>query len=223
MAREIIISLLCDPCLANDIRVEGEETPPIQIGHAKPRRIALCKQEHWELYETFAEMLKELGQIDDATAKPVATQGGKGGKRTRSDYGPFPQGEWPCPVCAHPYADKGHVQSHMRKQHHITLGEYLANHEGEQLILPEVVAPKPKSRPEPAPRPKHNLLGSVAKDVALWCPHPDCAHRTKPFKNKSSLGVHFTNGSDKIGHGMPLGKWLREHPEAMASLFRDGD
>jgi hypothetical protein len=203
MAREITVSLWCDPCLAQDIRTVGEETPPIPIGAAKPRILCLCK-EHWEVYEQFADLLKEHGQVvDHLNPAPKRTSPGSGGRRTHTDYGPFPEGKWECPVpdCgshnAKSLKEKSSVHGHMRKQHGVTLGEYLREHADE---------------PE-APAATNDMpMRNISNDVKVWCPHPDCADRAKPFKNKSSLGVHFNNGA-RSAHGVPMGEWFRQHPE----------
>lgn len=65
MAREIITTILCDVCLNDeeiDEKVEAVEMPPVSIGGAAPKVVALCEEHKADYWEPFIVLLDNLGQ-----------------------------------------------------------------------------------------------------------------------------------------------------------------
>lgn len=123
MARQIIENVLCDVCLHEDETfVEAGEIPPVTVGNAKPRVLALCERHRKELWEPFQSVLMELGQVDPRAA---AT-------RSAARSAPTPRGfkvsggEHFCPDPECPKHTDGFkwpqgLRSHAEKHHETTL------------------------------------------------------------------------------------------------------
>lgn len=77
MAREIV--LLCDPCLGQDIRTEGQEwTLGVRegvTGEVKPKVLALCTDHLDQLVKPVAALLDEFGENPEGIARPRGRQG----------------------------------------------------------------------------------------------------------------------------------------------------
>ena len=118
MAREIITSIWCDPCLKiDDVRTEGEELPPITIGNGKPRVLAMCKQHRTDFYDPFVDAVMELGTISDHLAAGTATK-----RQTSSGT---PRVVCPYPGCGVALKNVSSTQSHVRHTHGTTVFELL--------------------------------------------------------------------------------------------------
>lgn len=141
MAREIVISVLCDACLRHEIRTEATELPPLSLAPTrKPRVLALCDPCKKELYEPLLLLLAERGApvADDGTA-PLPTlvpteASGKG----------RPPIESPCPACAHVSISRGALKSHVRQVHGTTLDEL----NGEETPYPCPICGRGFTRPQ---------------------------------------------------------------------------
>lgn len=121
MAREIIVHLWCDPCLAEDQRVEGQELPPLvlpEVPGNRPRVAAVCERHRKELYQPLIDLLTEHGQALDEDGNPTGPRGGSYGK-AKGDKA------MTCPECGHTSPNKGALSSHVRNMHDTTLAELL--------------------------------------------------------------------------------------------------
>lgn len=117
MAREILVKLWCDPCLAQDERVEGRELPPLllpELTGRRPRVLTLCERHEKEVYTPIVELLEEHGQ-------PVNEEG------VPSSSGTLAPSLQPvnCPECGHTSPNRAALAGHARKRHDKTLGEVL--------------------------------------------------------------------------------------------------
>jgi hypothetical protein len=127
MARRVITTMLCDPCLAEGNEVEGEELPPLPLIGNKPRILALCEDHRAEVYDPLVEMVREHGQIVDiepgprAVARPARTR-----TRTRPEREPEPEPESPaeepvaeyeCPDCARSFTTPQGLGAHRSRVH----------------------------------------------------------------------------------------------------------
>lgn len=121
MARKVTVEVVCDICQdLDDIQVEGTELPPIAVGTAKPRVMAVCK-EHREGVESFLDMLKRLGvfpeSLDQAVGKVPLIAGAQSGEE---EFCPVPD----CRRHTKPLKNRSTLQAHMRATHGMTLVEY---------------------------------------------------------------------------------------------------
>lgn len=93
MAREIVV--LCDPCLAEDVRTAAvESTVAVEIGAVKPnaklKALALCERHQTELLKPLADVLNEFGVAVDGSPKAPAPldgerRSGRGGRVTAEE------------------------------------------------------------------------------------------------------------------------------------------
>jgi hypothetical protein len=132
VARQVIVRVLCDPCLAAEVETDGLELPPLKLAEisGKPRVITLCEVHRKEFYEPFLEILQELGQPVDEDGN---ASGPRGHYRPRSRaVSPDaavgkPAVETPdgiaCPSCGHVSPNRSALSAHTRDQHGKTLAE----------------------------------------------------------------------------------------------------
>lgn len=125
MVRDVVTFIWCDFHLGQeDIKVEAEELPPITIGNAKPRMLALCKEHRESWYEPMREAVAEFGTVVDGSspAKSVITP-----RDPKGTLEVAPDGvRVLCPECKTPLKNRNTVQTHMRAHHGITLKEWEA-------------------------------------------------------------------------------------------------
>ena len=205
MPKEIVVNAWCDPCYAEGEHSPGDEVTiaVADLARMKPRTLLLCERHRKEVYDPLREFLVVYGVATDTDAPtPSPAKRRATSTRTRSDYGPYPEGEW---VCPHPECDrsdlkdKEKLQRHMRADHEITLGDFLAQHGG-------VVEPTP-----PRATPDMPLRSIPETGIKMFCPFEDCKFNRaggSPSKNKRALAQHFSQR-----HGVPMGQWFRDHPE----------
>lgn len=149
MAREIVTRIWCDACLHRDPEnyTEGTETPPITIGNAKPRIMALCEVDMKEIYEPLKVALAELGQIiPTAGTGVVAPKVAGHGQPTL-----IPTEGIPCPLgCDAVLQSRDSLNGHLARKHGKTLNEVMIENNIE--ILYDVAGnPVPNPRPEKVP------------------------------------------------------------------------
>lgn len=216
MPKEVVINAWCDPCYR-----EGEHTPAEEVTAAlgdlarmRPQGLLLCERHRKEFYEPLRELLEEFGaQVGDA---PTPVKKTRAKARRGSNYGPFPAGEWECPLpdCdATDLKDKTAVQRHTRMIHGVMLGDVLAESTG--------AAPAPSAAPVEPRKPTADMpLRNIPEQgVKMFCPVEGCNLAEKPSKNKRSLAVHFSQR-----HGIPIAEWFRQHPDVdPESLMVPGD
>ena len=143
MARQVIVRVLCDPCLENELEVEGDELPPLKLPEftGRPRVMTLCEVHRKEFYDPFAELLAKLGQpVDDEgnASKPRGPykkrkKSASSDSSSSSEEEPAPaQEETPavetaegiaCPTCGHVSPNRAALSAHTRTQHGKTLAE----------------------------------------------------------------------------------------------------
>lgn len=126
MAREVVISVLCDPCMDKDEKVEAEELPAFMLPgmRGRPRIIALCPVHKKEVFDPLFDVLKEFGQQvtnegmapksiktesstkpPEAHALPAREGTGRAPRYARELYEEFFMVEmdgvtyWQCPTC----------------------------------------------------------------------------------------------------------------------------
>lgn len=120
MAREVVVHLWCDPCLAEDQHVEGQELPPLHLPELtgnRPRVAAVCERHYKELYQPLLDLLEEHGQPVDEEGNPTAVRGK--GRPRKSDQ------PMSCPSCGHTSPNRGALASHVKLMHSTTLAELL--------------------------------------------------------------------------------------------------
>lgn len=177
MAREVDIRIWCDHHLeADEIKVEGEELPPIAIGNQKARVMALCKECRVDFYEPLAEALSRYGVAFDklATEKPRAVAKKNPGNPNATSPGPRPQVVLPsgwllpkgiseekagmyrvvCPVdgCKELQKSAATMSGHLRDRHDTTLYDAIGP-DGTLYDLDgrPVDTPKPRKYTKPHP------------------------------------------------------------------------
>ena len=139
MAREVRIDVLCDVCLAEDVKAEGEEIEPTTIGlKAKPKVVALCKN-HQEAWEAFRDLLEEYGQSYEQLAPEAPAKGSRA---------PRGQGSEECLICGKTYAGVSGLRGHVKDKHDMTLAEMRAAARGEELPLETETKPPKVTRAE---------------------------------------------------------------------------
>lgn len=121
MAREVIIKLWCDPCLAVDEHTDGDEYT-IGINTARPMNLTLCEVHEKELLAPLARMLTEMGQ----PAPTGPQQASAPSRRPGSQYGNGPDDPQVCqmPGCGVELKNKSSLSSHVRQRHDIVMKEY---------------------------------------------------------------------------------------------------
>lgn len=131
MAREVVVHLWCDPCLAEDQHVEGQELTLVlpDLPGSKPRVVAVCELHRKELYQPLLDLLAEHGQTVDEEGNPT---GQRGPKRKRASSSPASEA---CPECGHVAPNRQALGSHCRSRH----GKSIAELEGKELpyVCPE--------------------------------------------------------------------------------------
>lgn len=171
MAREHIISVWCDPCMEiDDVKVEGQETPPIALGNQKPRVLALCKQ-HWtDFFEPLEEFVTKFGvPLDKLVDSPPKIKRKNPGNPNATPPAPL-QVELPggytlprniaadkaheyrvvCPVgCTELQKDADRMGNHLRDKHQTNLFEAI----GPEGVLYDIDG---NSVPTPKPRKRRN-------------------------------------------------------------------
>lgn len=127
MVRQLVTHIWCDVCFREDeAYVEAQETPPITIGQAKPRRLALCER-HTKLYNEFHDLVLDVGQAVEVEETQAPTP-----KRQKRNPNPSPlQPPYICkvPGCAttergHEFPNRQSLATHIRTQHGHSVGEY---------------------------------------------------------------------------------------------------
>lgn len=203
MPKEVVVNAWCDPCFA-----EGEHEPAEEytlgfadLARMRPRTLLLCERHRKEVYEPLRNLVEEFGATAGSELPGPVKKSRQRGPRAL-DYGPFPEGQWECPVpdCdSADLKDRTAVQRHTRIVHGVILGELLAGR-----------APAGEDREERRPTPEMPLRNIPEQGVPMFCPFDDCnlGRGGKPSKNKRSLATHFTQR-----HGIPIGEWFRDHPE----------
>lgn len=117
MARQINVSILCDPCLSNEIASEGAEEYVLTIqgvAGGKPRVVALCSTHRKEFYDPISEVLSLYGQ------PPIKAGAYKG---PRVEHLEESSGPVVCPACDRSYKNRGSLRSHCSETHHRTLAQ----------------------------------------------------------------------------------------------------
>lgn len=119
MAREIITTIWCDICLAeDDVKREAEELPPVSIGGRPARAVAACS-DHRPGFDRVFRTVEDLGvTIDNSSpaksVRPRDEPSGMEGDR--------------CPECGNAYASMQSLRGHCRTVHRMTLGELRVKH-----------------------------------------------------------------------------------------------
>lgn len=221
MARSTVTYIFCDFCLGeNDVQTEAQELPPITLGNAKPRLLALCKQHREDWYEPFVEAVKEYGVMIDGSspARSVITPTDPKGTLELA-----PDGEKVlCPVCKaagviKPLKNRNTVMTHMRSDHQTTLSQWEREHgpantpENGQGELPGVgeapKAPEPHSlsstREPPEEDKRQECPECKAQDIEVVYQWPENA---RPVQ---ALAVHRSRAHGVPGQGK-RGKRRRE-------------
>lgn len=135
MAKEIIVSVWCDPCAKDGVREPGQTTPPLTIGNAKPRTLDLCERHRKELLDALVSALDE----DGADLGGAAAKTGKGAAESVSRL-PYGSANAPGPFdCLVPdcggrhtvkkggrgYPSPKALQNHLAYQHGVTMADYI--------------------------------------------------------------------------------------------------
>lgn len=148
MAREIVISIWCDPCLTlDDVHTEGEELPPITIGNSKPRVMAMCKEHRENFYEPFVEALNQMGALADH----LGTEKRPAKVRSAAASSPSMASETPsglrivCPSCDRTAKNVSSLTTHMRTTHKTRLRDVLGD-DGQLVDTAGNAVPTPKPR-----------------------------------------------------------------------------
>lgn len=189
MAREVITRILCDVCMhLDEAYVEAVETPPITIGTAKPRILALCEVHHKEVFEPIKELLMDLGTVlsegSPATTRFPGTSPGSG--------------VFPCPVpdChkhTKPFKHEQSLRNHSRNMHDMPIQQLRAQYaegqgrEGEDALF------DPDATNDGPPKPK--VLRAA-------CDQPGCdkVYEWPDFTRPAiALGVHKSKAHGIIG------------------------
>jgi len=202
MPKEVVVNAWCDPCYRDGVHTPGEEVTLAlgDLARFKPQVMLLCEPHRKEFYEPIRELLEEYGAATGTDASTPVPAKRRSSTRTRSAYGPYPEGEWPCP---YPDCDrqdlpnKEALQRHIRMVHGVTLGDFLAQRG-------DPATPK-------APTSHMPLRAIPEQGVPMYCPMEDCSlsrSHDGPSKNKRALAAHFPKR-----HGAPMGEWFRDHPE----------
>lgn len=120
MAREIVI--WCDPHIAQDERVTGEDYTLALNG--SPRVIALCVEHRKELLDPLATLVEEHGILADSIRR-------RGGGEAHPSTGAMRKGRqvesrpYVCPLCPLDYAGMDALAKHIEKIHYVTPGRDL--------------------------------------------------------------------------------------------------
>lgn len=130
MAREVVLQVWCDPCLANDIHEPAVPQDPrirFTLG-TKEWELDTCEVHFKELLQPVVDALQEFGiKVDGKAAAPRS----KDDPRT-------------CLACGSELGNAGSFNAHVRQQHGLKIGEYRAQYE--QGAAPTPSAPTEKGR-----------------------------------------------------------------------------
>lgn len=120
MAREVVTNIWCDQCLEDeDERYSpARELPPIVLGNAKPRILALCERHEKELYEPFRQLVMEVGVVA-SPGSPAATRMPGTAPGSGVYFCPVPT----CPKHTHPLKHEQSLRNHARNIHESTVSK----------------------------------------------------------------------------------------------------
>lgn len=181
MAREVVISIYCDPCYQGEQRkVEGEEIT-VSLNGLQPKVMALCDDHRKALYMPLAEALAAYGQRAEQSGRggktrPAAATSGRPAAAAPATAGPLAGkghgGEHKCPECDYAGPTRDALNSHLTNYHDTSLAEVEAAAAGE--TLPYACDVEDCARTFPAPqgkgahmRAKHGILGANSKQQEL--------------------------------------------------------
>jgi hypothetical protein len=133
MAREVVTHIWCDVCNEDDQRTPGEELPPIQFSpQMKPRVLALCEPHKKEWYDSFKELLVNVGQLVEGES----LVGSEENKRTV---------ECIVPGCTTKLKNQGSRNAHLRQIHGMTWTEARAKYLEDGQVTLELETTKEKA------------------------------------------------------------------------------
>lgn len=117
MAREIVTNVLCDLCLAEDVRAEARS---FEVGvDGKPRTIELCESHEVEVLKPMVDVLERFGHRLPSTAARPARAAAPALDPSAPRKGAEPAGgrDLACLACGSLYGTPSGLAGHMVGQH----------------------------------------------------------------------------------------------------------